>query len=252
MGLTYQEEFTIPFDMVDIKQEIKLPDFISYCLSVSGRQSEELGRSDLYVFQEFGLIWVVTDYELTIQSLPKYNETIVITTEAVAYNKFFCHRMFYIYDEAGNLLLDILCYFVLLDFESRKVAPVPESLIAPYQSEQVKKLPRAPKYQELQDYEEKEFHIRYFDIDMNGHVNNGKYLEWMYGTLDYDFLLCHFPKKIQLKYIKEVSPKGSVQSRTVCQGLTSQHEILAKGQLHAQAMIEWELERENTVTKEKL
>ncbi len=51
MGLTYQEEFTIPFDMVDVKQEIKLPDFISYCLGVSGRQSEELGRSDLYVFR---------------------------------------------------------------------------------------------------------------------------------------------------------------------------------------------------------
>ncbi len=78
MGLSYQEEFTIPFDMVDVKQEIKLPDFISYCLGVSGRQSEELGRSDLYVFQEFGLIWVVTDYELTIQALPKYNETVTI------------------------------------------------------------------------------------------------------------------------------------------------------------------------------
>ncbi|ABP90406.1 Acyl-ACP thioesterase [Streptococcus suis 05ZYH33] len=41
MGLTYQEEVTIPFDMVDVKQEIKLPDFISYCLGVSGRQSED-------------------------------------------------------------------------------------------------------------------------------------------------------------------------------------------------------------------
>ncbi len=51
MGLSYQEEFTIPFDMVDVKQEIKLPDFISYCLGVSGRQSEELERSDLYVFR---------------------------------------------------------------------------------------------------------------------------------------------------------------------------------------------------------
>lgn len=177
MGLSYQEEFAIPFDMVDVKQEIKLPDFISYCLGVSGRQSEELGRSDLYVFQEFGLIWVVTDYELTIQRLPKYNETITIKTEAVSYNKFFCHRMFYIYDETGNLLLDILCYFVLIDFETRKVAPVPEDLIAPYQSEQVKKLPRTPKYQRLENPSVQEFPVRYFDLDMNGHVNNGKYLE---------------------------------------------------------------------------
>ncbi len=121
------------------------------------------------------MIWVVTDYELTIQALPKYNETVTIKTEAVAYNKFFCHRMFYIYDEAGNLLLDILCYFVLIDFESRKVAPVLEALIAPYQSEQVKKLPRAPKYQLLENPSVQEFPVRYFDLDMNGHVNNGKY-----------------------------------------------------------------------------
>ena len=71
----------------------------------------------------------MTDYELNIHRLPTYNETITIVTEAIAYNKFFCHRMFYIYDENGNLLLDILCYFVLIDFETRKVAPVPEVLI---------------------------------------------------------------------------------------------------------------------------
>ncbi|HFH9837238.1 TPA: acyl-ACP thioesterase domain-containing protein [Streptococcus suis] len=239
MGLKYKENFTIPFDMVDVKQEIKLPDFISYCLGLSGRQSENLGRSDLYVYQEFGLIWVVTDYELTIKRLPKYNETITIETEAVAYNKFFCHRMFYIYDEKGNLLLDILCYFVLIDFESRKVAPVPEELIAPYQSEQVKKLPRAPKYQELQDFDEKTFHIRYFDIDMNGHVNNGKYLEWMYEALGYDFLLCYVPKKIQLKYLKEVEATSLVSSRMVAEAGVSQHEIVVDGHIHAQAVIEW-------------
>lgn len=242
MGLTYQENFTIPFDMCDVKQAVKLPDLISYCLGVSGRQSEELERSDLYVFQEFGLIWVVTDYELTIQALPKYNESITIKTEAVAYNKFFCHRMFYIYDAAGNLLLDILCYFVLIDFETRKVAPVPEDLIAPYQSEQVKKLPRAPKYQLLENPSVQEFPVRYFDLDMNGHVNNGKYLEWMYEALGYDFLLCHVPKKIQLKYIKEIAPESQIRRRVVVDALTSRHEIVVDGQVHAQAKIEWEVD----------
>ncbi|WP_238138967.1 acyl-ACP thioesterase domain-containing protein, partial [Streptococcus suis] len=135
-----------------------------------------------------------------------------------------CHRMFYIYDEAGNLLLDILCYFVLIDFETRKVAPVPDDLIAPYQSEQVKKLPRAPKYQLLENPSVQEFPVRYFDLDMNGHVNNGKYLEWMYEALGYDFLLCHVPKKIQLKYLKEVEATSLVSSRMVAEAGVSQHE----------------------------
>ncbi len=229
--------------MCDVKQEIKLPPFISHCLALSGRQSEELGRSDLFVYQEYGLIWVVTDYELTINRLPKYNEAVVIKTEAVAYNKFFCHRMFYIYDEAGNLLLDILCYFVLIDFDSRKVVPVPEELIAPYQSEQVKKLPRAPKYQDLENPLSQEFSVGYFDLDMNGHVNNGKYLEWMYKTLKHDFLLCHCPRKIQLKYIKEVASESWVSSRLVQEGLMSRHEIVVDGQIHAQAVIEWREDR---------
>lgn len=229
----------IPFDMCDVKQEAKLPALISHCLGVSGRQSEALGRSDLFVYQEYGLVWVVTDYELTIHRLPTYRETIRIETETVAYNKFFCHRMFYIYDEVGNLLLDILCYFVLLDFESRKVVPVPQDLIAPYQSKQVKKLPRVPKYQDLTKAISQEFPVRYFELDMNGHVNNGKYLEWMYEVLDHDFLLCHVPKKIQLKYIREVAAQSLVSSRLVQTGLVSQHEILVEGQIHAQAVIEW-------------
>ncbi len=203
MGLKYQENVTIPFDMCDVQHEIKLPAFISYCLGVSGRQSESVGRSDVFIFEEFGLIWVVTDYELNIHRLPTYNETITIVTEAIAYNKFFCHRMFYIYDENGNLLLDILCYFVLIDFETRKVAPVPEVLIEPFQSEQV------------------------------------KYLEWMCESLGYDFLLCHVPKKIQLKYIKEVAPTSQVSSRLVTTALHSQHEIVVEGHIHAQATIEW-------------
>ncbi len=240
MGLKYQEHFTIPFDMVDVKQELKLPPFISYCLGVSGRQSESIGRSDLFVFDEYGLIWVVTDYELRINRLPRYNETITIETEAVAYNKFFCYRKFFIYDQDGELLFDLLCYFVLIDFETRKVSPVPDDLIAPYQSEKVKKLQRAPKYNDLLDADSKEFTVRYFDIDMNGHVNNSKYLEWMYEALDYDFLLGHKPKKMQLRYVKEVSPGGTIFSRFVKDGLVSQHEIDYQGQIHAQAVIEWE------------
>ncbi|NQP32477.1 acyl-[acyl-carrier-protein] thioesterase [Streptococcus suis] len=239
MGLSYQENLTIPFDMCDVQHEIKLPAFISYCLGVSGRQSESVGRSDVFIFEEFGLIWVVTDYELNIHRLPTYNETITIVTEAIAYNKFFCHRMFYIYDENGNLLLDILCYFVLIDFETRKVAPVPEVLIEPFQSEQVKKLPRAPKYQLLENPSVQEFPVRYFDLDMNGHVNNGKYLEWMYEALGYDFLLCHVPKKIQLKYLKEVEATSWVSSRMVAESGVSQHEIVVDGHIHAQAVIDW-------------
>ncbi|MFX3945851.1 acyl-[acyl-carrier-protein] thioesterase, partial [Streptococcus suis] len=58
-----------------------------------------------------------------------------------------------------------------------------------YHSEHVKKLPMAPKYQLFEKPSVQDFPVRYFDLDINGHVNNGKYLEWMYEELGYDFLL---------------------------------------------------------------
>lgn len=240
MGLQYEETFTIPFALTDVKQEVIISQFISYCLGLSGRQSTALGRSDLDVFEQYGLVWVVTDYELNIFRLPTYNETVRIVTEAVAYNKFFCYRTFHIYDEADNLLMDIFCYFVLIDFKTRNVAPVPDDLIAPYQSEKVKKIQRAPRYHVLENPENKDYRIRYFDIDMNGHVNNSKYLEWMYDALEYDFLLAHHPSHIQLKYVKEVSPGGIISSKVELNEQTSQHEIWSDGSVHAQAIIKWE------------
>lgn len=239
MGLRYQETLTLPFDMVDVKQELKIPGFLAYCLALSGRQSDLLGRGDKEIFEQYGLVWVVTDYEVDITRLPRYQETITIETEAISYNKFFCYRTFHIYDEAGDLLIKILAYFVLIDFEIRKVSPVPEELIAPYQSERVKKVARAPKYDTLEEALEQEREVRYFDIDLNGHVNNSKYLEWMYESLEYEFLITHRPTYFQLKYIKEVAPEALVTTKVVVENGVSQHEIWSNGQLNAQGMIKW-------------
>lgn len=239
MGHIYKEDFLIPFDMVDVNHNIKLPKLLSYCLFVSGKQSHLLGRSDEYVLEQFGLVWIITDYEVTIHRLPQFTETITIETEAISYNKFFCYRVFRVYDAAGELLLDILTYFALMDANTRKVSPVLPEIVDVYGSAFVKKIQRAPKMLPLENAEQTTYHVRYFDIDMNGHVNNSIYLDWMYDVLGYDFLSRHRPSKLQLKYSREVSPGGEISSNVVKEGLTTYHDITSEGQINAQAVIEW-------------
>ncbi|WP_443031013.1 hypothetical protein [Streptococcus sp. X13SY08] len=79
---------------------------------------------------------------------------------------------------------------------------------------------------------------------MNGHVNNGKYFEWMYDVLDVEFLTHHVPTKIALKYVKEVSPGGTIESQHFLDmaELVSHHAIVAEGQVRAQARMEWRKE----------
>ena len=240
MGLTYQMKMKIPFDMADMNGHIKLPDVILLSLQVSGMQSIELGVSDKTILEEHNLVWIITDYDIEVVRLPRFAEEITIETEALSYNRLFCYRRFTIYDEAGQELIHMMTTFVLMDRDSRKVHAVEPEIVAPYQSEFSKKLLRGPKYQSLENPISKDYHVRFYDLDMNGHVNNSKYLDWIFEVMGADFLTQYIPKKINLKYVKEVRPGGVITSSVERTGLESKHEITSDGVTNAQAIITWQ------------
>ena len=178
MGLTYQMKMKIPFDMADMNGHIKLPDVILLSLQVSGLQSIDLGISDKDMLEKYNLVWIITDYDIDVVRLPKF----------------------------GEEMMRMVATFVLMDRDSRKVHAVEPKIVAPYEAEFSKKLIRGPKYPELKDSTSKDYHVRFYDLDMNGHVNNSKYLDWIFEVMGADFLMKHVPKKVHLKYVKEVRP----------------------------------------------
>ncbi|WP_049495110.1 acyl-[acyl-carrier-protein] thioesterase [Streptococcus pseudopneumoniae] len=240
MGLTYQMNMKIPFDMADMNGHIKLPDVILLSLQVSGMQSIELGVSDKDILEDYNLVWIITDYDIEVIRLPRFAEEITIETEALSYNRLFCYRRFTIYDEAGQDLIHMMATFVLMDRDSRKVHAVEPEIVAPFQSEFSKKLMRGPKYANLEEPVSKDYHVRFYDLDMNGHVNNSKYMDWIFEVMGADFLTHYIPKKINLKYVKEVRPGGVITSSVERTGLESKHEITSDGATNAQAIITWQ------------
>ena len=240
MGLTYQMKMKIPFDMADMNGHIKLPDVILLSLQVSGMQSIELEVSDKTILEDYNLVWIITDYDIEVVRLPRFAEEITIETEALSYNRLFCYRRFTIYDEAGQELIHMMATFVLMDRDSRKVHAVEPEIVAPYQSDFDKKLIRGPKYESLEEPISKDYHVRFYDLDMNGHVNNSKYLDWIFEVMGADFLTHYIPKKINLKYVKEVRPGGVITSAVERTGLESKHKITSDGATNAQAIITWQ------------
>lgn len=241
MGKRFSIPYQIPFYETDITHHVKLPHLLAFALQVSGMQSEALDNTDEDVFKQYGLVWIVTDYAIEIERLPRYNEKVTITTEATAYNKIFCYRNFYVTDEAGNQLMIFKTTFALMDYETRKVAEVPDEVVAVYGADKIKKLIRGPRYKALEDPQEVFYRVRYFDLDMNGHVNNSKYLEWMLDVFELDFLTSYTPSHIDLKYVKEIHHGSELYSGYEFdeESLTSRHQISVDGTIHAQAIIQW-------------
>jgi len=240
MAKTFEYSMKIPFDMSDVNGFIKIPQLILLSLQVSGMQSIELGMSDMYILENYNLVWIITDYNMKIDRLPVFDEKITIETYAMSHNRLFCYRAFNIKDEAGNTIIEMMATFVLMDRDTRKVHPVMSEITDAFDSEFSKTMLRGPRFKELEGGVEQEYRVRFYDLDMNGHVNNSKYLDWVFEVMGADFLTQHVPKKVHLKYVKEVLAGGIITSQYEQEGLKTQHQISSDGHINAQAEIEWE------------
>ena len=240
MAKTFEYSMKIPFDMSDVNGFIKIPQLILLSLQVSGMQSIELGMSDRYILENYNLVWIITDYNMKIDRLPVFDEKITIETYAMSHNRLFCYRAFNIKDEAGNTIIEMVATFVLMDRDTRKVHPVMSEITDAFDSEFSKTMLRGPRFKELEGGVEQEYRVRFYDFDMNGHVNNSKYLDWVFEVMGADFLTQHVPKKVHLKYVKEVLAGGIITSQYEQEGLKTQHQISSDGHINAQAEIEWE------------
>ena len=95
----------------------------------------------------------------------------------------------------------------IVDIESRSIVPVPSAI-----PENPKMVPFQKREDDLSFAKiapitnpslEKEFEVRYNDLDVNGHANNGNYIVWAFEPLSFEFKNTHRIKTIDMIYKKE-------------------------------------------------
>ena len=248
-GIYLATKYTTPHEVTayecDVNGTMKLSTMIAVAIQVSEEQSNQLNRGADFV-QQFGLTWIVTNYQLFMQRLPKAGETVYVTTQAQEYNKYFCYRHFWITTQAGEELVRIETIFALMNVETRKMSSVSNEIIAPYESEKITKIKRYPKIEKVKNGMSLPFRVRFYDIDGNQHVNNSIYFNWMMDVLGYDFLTKHVPAYMNIRFDKEVEYGNEIDSHyeiIQAETLQTRHEIRIGEQTYCEALIEWQEKR---------
>lgn len=240
------KSYTIPHEVTyyecDINSNMTISSLLAAAILVSEKQSDALGRGSDFVHQ-LGLGWVITNYQVHIARLPKTGEIVEFTTQATAYNKYFCYRNFWVHSQAGEELVKIESVFVLMDQTTRKLSHVREEVIEPYECEKITKIRRAPAIEKIEQGKTIPYRVRFYDIDGNQHVNNAVYFNWMLDALGYDFLKGNIPEEINIRFDKEIEYGNEVDS---CVEIISdesvvktRHEIRVGGKLCSEANILW-------------
>ena len=226
---------------------ISLSALIALLILASERQNAALGV-DEFVTLKMGGSWVIIDYEAEFTGdWPKQNEHIELDTIILAYNKYFVVRKFSVRNQAGTVIGVVKGLFVYMDLTKRKMDQIPESIMKPYQMGMTIRLPkvaRPDKATKDETWLEREYRVRYFDIDYNGHVNNAKYFDWMLDLLDPEFLKQHQIERLRMNYEHEVRPRTTVVSQAsrpveTDGQLVTHHHILVGDDLCASATITW-------------
>lgn len=203
-GKIYEAKHLVKYYECDTNKRMTLPMLVNIMIHTSGEQSHLLGVGD-DVVNEMGLSWVILQYEMNFNRVPEFAEEVTITTQALSYNKLFCYREFKVYGANGEECVTAKTTFALIDREKRKMARIPEEIVAPYEVEFNKKLVRTTKPEKVgAEATSTEYRVRFLDIDRNQHVNNSKYFDWALDTLDYEFLTSHDLDYVNIKFEKEV------------------------------------------------
>ena len=111
-------------------------------------------------------------------------------------------RNYLIKDVNGNVVIKGESQWVILNIESRKI--VTESNVNNVFDTYCEDKPFGEKMSRISDFENADIHYSVLpsqnDIDINGHVNNTKYADFINEALDKDALI----KRFEIEYKKEI------------------------------------------------
>lgn len=205
----FVKEFEISPVAVDAFDRLKASRLLAFLQDVSGDHCTILG-TDQNQLMDKNLFWAVIRHRVQISRLPRSGEALRIETWPMPTTRTAYPRSAIAYDQQGNECFRSISLWVLMDRRSR-------SLVLPGKSGvEVQGLLRgcelrAPSSmlpREMAQFQERT--VRYTDLDINGHMNNCRYLDWVEDLLPAPFHQHHQIREFTLCYMSEVRENEDV------------------------------------------
>lgn len=210
---TYKEELILRTCQCDLKGQWRPSAILETMQEVAGTHSELLGAGRNALIQQ-GVVWILTRVEVVMDRYPKIGERISVETFPMTVRRWFLPRYFIFRDEAGNEIGRAGSLWALLDIHSRKmVAPDDVKKLMPDNSDLLAPLGLPATVSEVSGtLSVQDFLPVYTDLDVNGHVNNTRYMDWCCNALGIDTMDAYCLGRFAINYDAELRPGQQVHA----------------------------------------
>ena len=210
---TYTQEFRIASYQTDLTARLKPSAILEIMQEMAGAHAEmlDVGRAHL---MPMNLAWVLTRVEVRMERYPVSGEIITVETFPMPNRRVFFPRYFIFRDAEGRQIGCAGSLWVVLDITTRKMGnPADVAALMPDNRDLTAPMGMPATVEEVsgKGCESDRLPV-YTDLDVNGHVNNTRYLDWCCNALGIDTMRNHAMKTFCVNYNQEILPGQEVRT----------------------------------------
>ncbi|MBE0676867.1 MAG: hypothetical protein IH591_19585, partial [Bacteroidales bacterium] len=192
----FEKSYKVPVYDTDFRGKLYLHSLLNYIQDIASEHAELLnfGRDDL---QQGNRFWILSRIYVVIHRMPEWREVVSLRTWPRGTEGLFALRDIEIRDEEGIIIAAATTSWVIVDIASRRPCR-PDYLLEGMNREFPGNtaLPRnAGKVSPTSDAcnTAPPFRVKPADLDVNLHVNNVRYIQWVYDTMPMRFVSTTIP-----------------------------------------------------------
>lgn len=212
MEAIYKKQFTIQGIDVDFRQQLKLSSFFTYLQDMATEHVAKLGAGRNVIQSVYGVVWVLIRARADVLRYPKIGENITLETWPNNPGKLEFERNFLMYDSKNNIIARAFTSWVLIDFNTRRLKR--SSLIKPDFPESGRENAIDCQLGKLESKGDLSIQYKktvgYSDIDVNEHLNNAKYVDYIMDCFSLEQHKKYIVNSIEIDYVHEAMPGETI------------------------------------------
>ena len=216
MMKTYTETFTLRTRDCDLKGTWRLSAVLEAMQEAAGTHSMLLGCGREELLKK-NIVWVLSRSELHMERYPSAGEKITLHTFPMPNRICFFPRYYIFTDERGEMIGKAGTLWLLMDLETRKMLPPGDiARLIPDNRDLAVPMNLPATVGSLQGEEfVSEYTPVYTDLDVNMHVNNTRYADWLCNALGIGLMSENEPESVIFNYNHEILPGQKIRLRRI-------------------------------------
>ena len=200
----WQETYQIRSYEVDCRHRLSILAIFNFMQEIASRHAEALGVSIQQLLSE-NYTWLLSRLKIKIASFPAWKDRIVLRTWPSGTQRLFALRDFEILDKGNQTVAEAISAWLVLDVQKRRpvrIDPFVERL-KPIEGDHIlpDTLDKLPGLDARTH--EKEIVVRHRDLDINQHVNNVSFVEWLVESVPARVLNTLVLAELEINFLAE-------------------------------------------------